>query len=56
VKTIADRITRAQARAEQAAADYANLPDGPDKDRAAHAWSRAVDDLKQLKADAVPAA
>lgn len=53
--TIADRIARAEADAQQAAADYANLPDGPDKDRAARAWIRATDDLKQLKADTVPA-
>lgn len=52
--TIQDRLDRAQAHAEQTAYEYANLPDGDEKDRAARAWSRAVDDLNDLKKSVQP--
>ncbi|BFP50148.1 hypothetical protein KCMC57_65160 (plasmid) [Kitasatospora sp. CMC57] len=53
--TIQQRLDQAQHAADQAAQNYANIPDGPDKDYAGQVWSRAVDDLKDLKANAIPA-
>lgn len=52
--TIQDRIARAQDIADRAAQAYADLPDGHEKDHAARAWSRAIDDLNGLKQSVQP--
>lgn len=47
--TTADRLAAAEREVETTAATYANLPDGPDKDRAANAFSRAVTDRNLIR-------